>query len=61
MNVNTLDISKNEPANRHFMLLIPLPGIPPRRKFIAAEKRRAPTQWICWTFLSISRNNDEGH
>jgi hypothetical protein len=61
MNVNTLNITKNKSANRHFLLFISPPGAPPLRKFIAAEKRRAPTQWICWTFLSISRNNDEGH
>jgi len=61
MNANTLNITKNKPANLHFMLLIPPPCALHRRKFIAAKKRRAPTQWICWTFLSISRNNDEGH
>jgi hypothetical protein len=61
MNANTLDITKNKPANLNFMLLTPSPCAPRRRKFIAAEKRRVPTQWICWTFLSISRNNDEGH
>jgi hypothetical protein len=61
MTINTLYNAKNKPANRHFMLLVSLLGIPPRGKFIIGEKRRAPTQWICWTFLSISRNNDEGH
>ncbi|USU99829.1 hypothetical protein [Serratia entomophila] len=31
-----------------------------RRKKFSAIKCRPPTQWICWTFLSISRNNEEG-
>jgi hypothetical protein len=61
MTINTLDNAKNKPANHHFMLFTSPLRVPPQRKFIAAEKHRAPTQWICWTFLSISRNNDEGH
>ncbi|WP_204270107.1 hypothetical protein, partial [Enterobacter hormaechei] len=60
MNANTLYNANNKPGNLNLMLPNPAAHCPRRRKFIGAEKCRAPTQWICWTFLSISRNNDQG-